>query len=60
MASVDIFLNITNPSKERNHDNVTYMLCMLIGMLSGGYFNSMIKCLSLRFKVYETKSRGKW
>ncbi len=32
-----------SPSKERNCDNVTYMLCMLIGKLSGGCFKSMIK-----------------
>jgi hypothetical protein len=32
-----------NPSKERNHDNFTYVLCMLISMISGGCFKSMIK-----------------
>jgi hypothetical protein len=43
MFSIDISFNITNPSKERNHDNVTYTLCMLIGTLLGGCFKSMIK-----------------
>jgi hypothetical protein len=32
-----------NPSKKHNHDNVTYMLCMLIGTLLDGCFKSMIK-----------------
>jgi hypothetical protein len=32
-----------SPFKEQNHDNVTYMLCMLIGMLLSGCFKSIIK-----------------
>jgi len=32
-----------SPSKECIRDNVTYMLCMLISMLLGGCFKSMIK-----------------
>ncbi len=42
--SIIISINITNLSKEHNRDNVTYMLCMLIGTLLGGCFTSMIKC----------------
>jgi hypothetical protein len=33
ISFIDISLNIMSPSKEHNHDNVTYMLCMLIGTL---------------------------
>jgi hypothetical protein len=33
-----------NPSKEHKHDNVTYMLCILSWILSGGWQRSMIKC----------------
>jgi hypothetical protein len=43
ISSIDISLNIMSLSKERICDNVTYMLCMLIGMLSCGCFKSMIK-----------------
>jgi len=43
MSLIDISFNITSPSKEHNRDNVTYMLCMLIGTLSSGCFKSMIK-----------------
>ncbi len=32
-----------SPSNEHKHDNLTYMLCMLIGTLSSGCFKSMIK-----------------
>jgi len=32
-----------SPSKECNHENLIYMLCMLIGTLTNGYFKSMIK-----------------
>ncbi len=57
MSLIDISLNITNPSKEWNCDNVTYMLCILIGTLLDVCFKSIIKCLSFKFKVYETKKR---
>jgi len=43
MSSIDISLKFTSLSKEHNCDNVTYMLCMLIGRLSNGCFKSMIK-----------------
>jgi hypothetical protein len=65
MSSIDISFNITSPSKERTHDNVTYMLCMLIGTLSGGCFKSMIKwsnvCLwNLKFVKQKAKASGSW
>jgi hypothetical protein len=60
MSLIDISLNIMNPSKECYCDNVTYMLCILIGTLLGGCFKPMIKCRSLKFKVYEIKGKGKW
>jgi hypothetical protein len=33
------------------------MLCILIGTLLDVCFKSIIKCLSFKFKVYETKKR---
>jgi hypothetical protein len=56
MLSIDISLNITSASKELNHDNVTYMLCMLMVQYQIWLFqlyDQMIKCLSLKFKICE-------
>jgi hypothetical protein len=36
MSWINISLNIMSPSMERKLDNVTYMLCMLIGIPLGG------------------------
>jgi hypothetical protein len=43
ISFINISLDSMSPFKEQNHDNVTYMLCMLIGMLLSGCFKSIIK-----------------
>jgi hypothetical protein len=65
MYSINISLNITSPSKECNRDNVTYMLCMVIGTLSGGCFKSMIKWSNVcpwysKYMKQKAKANGSW
>jgi hypothetical protein len=62
MSFINISFNIMSPSKERNCDNVTYMVCMLIGTLWLGCFNFMIMWsnICLEIKIYEIESKGKW
>jgi hypothetical protein len=52
-------------SKECNRDNVTYMLCMLIGTLSSGCFKFMIKRSNVcpwdsKSMRQKTKASGSW
>jgi hypothetical protein len=52
-------------SKERNCDNVTYMLCMLIGTLLGGCFKSTINWSNVcpwysKSTRQKTRANGDW
>jgi len=59
MYWIDTSSNIIKTSRGCKHDNVTYMLCMLIGIPLDDCFKFVIKCLSLSSKIYKTKRKGK-
>jgi hypothetical protein len=54
MSLIDISFNITNPSNEHKHDNLTDMLCMLIGTLLGDYFKLMVNWSNVYFLVLKS------
>ncbi len=65
MSWKDTSLNIMSPPREHKLDNVTYMLCMLIGTPLGGCLTPMIKWSNayfslLKFVRQKARSSGNW
>jgi hypothetical protein len=63
MSFVNISFNIMSPSKERNCDNIYYIYVVHVNRYIIWWlfqvYDHVIKCLSLKFKMYEIETRGK-
>jgi hypothetical protein len=65
MSLIDISFNIMSLSNEHKHDNLTNMLCMLIGTFLGDCFKLMVKWSNvyfwtLKFMKYNVKASDNW